>query len=167
MKRQKDFIIPFGGLSAGEHEFRFNIDNEFFESFEYFDSERGKLNVDVTLNREPSLLDFRFFISGNVDLVCDRCLNCFNQPVSGEFRLIVKFGKDFHEESDEVVVIPNTESNFDLRQYIFEYINFLIPVKRVHLNIEDCDQEMIGKLENISKPATDSRWDILKKLKTD
>jgi len=100
-----------------------------------------------------------------MDMVCDRCLGKLRQPVGGEFRLIVKFGKTYAEESDEVVILPVAQTSLDVKQYIYEYINLLLPVKRVHENPDDCDSEMIHQLENYSKHATDPRWDALKNIK--
>jgi uncharacterized metal-binding protein YceD (DUF177 family) len=74
-------------------------------------------------------------------------------------------GEDFAEESDEVIVIPHTESRLDVSQYIYEYINLLLPLQRAHSNIEDCDQEVINKLDAHSKQENDPRWEALKNIK--
>ena len=87
------------------------------------------------------------------------------QPVKGEFRLIVKFGDDYEEESDEVVVIPKTESRIDVSQYIYEYINLLLPIQRMHAEVEDCDPEIVKKINTHSKPEVDPRWEALKNIK--
>ena len=164
MKKEREFEIPFYGLSHGLHQFVYKIENKFFESFEYFENERGNLRVDLNILKEPSLLDMHFVISGEMDMICDRCLGKLTQPVKGEYRLIVKFGKDFSEESDEVIVLPVDQTTLDIKQYIFEYINLMLPVKRVHENPEDCDQEMLNRLQNYSKRKTDPRWDALKNI---
>ena len=165
MKKEKDFIVPFKGLSTGTHQYQFKIDNAFFESFEYFESEKGNLNIDVEIVKEPTLLDLHFQINGMVDLECDRCLGRYKNQIGGTFRLIIKFGENFVEESDEVIIIPQTESTIDLRQYIFEYINLLLPVKRVHQNEADCKQDMIEKLQDYTERKNDPRWDALKNIK--
>lgn len=165
MKKQKDFLIPFKGLSTGLHPYSFKIDKSFFESFEYFETETGNINVELALLKEPALLDLHFKLNGIVNLVCDRCLGNFSKTISGEFRLIVKFGDVYSEESAEVVVLPNTESSIDTKQFIFEYINLLLPIKRVHENTDDCDPSMLKKLQNNSEQSNDPRWDILKNIK--
>ena len=164
MKRQKDFIIPFKGLSAGTHRYLFEIDQSFFESFEYFESEKGNLDIEVELIKESSLLDFHFYIQGFVELVCDRCLEHFDEQIDGKFRLIVKFGETFAEESDEVIVVPLNENIIYLRQYIFEFINLSLPIKRVHHNKNDCNPDMIKKLQNHEEQKNDPRWDALKNI---
>lgn len=160
-----DYILPFKGLSAGTHSFDFEVEKQFFEKFDYFENESGKLTVHVDLLKEANLMDLHFFLKGIVEMQCDRCLGKFTKPVEGNFRLIVKFGDHFEEESEEVVLIPVTESRLDLSQYIFEFINLLLPIQKTHENIADCDPEMIKKLEKYSKIDSDSRWDKLKNIK--
>ena len=45
MKVLKDFIIPFVGLNEGIHDFTFNVDDKFFESFDYSEIKKGKVEV--------------------------------------------------------------------------------------------------------------------------
>jgi len=33
--KKREFCIPFSGLKQGKHEFTYEIENTFFESFEY------------------------------------------------------------------------------------------------------------------------------------
>ena len=162
-----DYIISFKGLSVGSHQFKFEIDSSFFESFEYFEIEKGKLTVNLEMIKESALLDLFFKIEGDVELKCDRCLSMYEQPVSGNFRLIVKFGEGFSEESEEIILLPVTESNIDVSQYIFEYINLLLPIKRSHPDETDCDPKMIEKLYKYSEHRTDLRWEGLKNIKLD
>ncbi len=161
----QDFNIPFKGLSSGDHRYTFEINDSFFESFEYFETEKGRLTVILDLLKEPGLMDLHFKIEGVLQLACDRCLKEYDHPLKGEFRLIIKPGEGFVEESDEVLVIPQTESRIDVSQYIFEYINLLLPIQHTHSDINDCDQKVIGKLEKHSKPQTDPRWEALKNIK--
>jgi len=165
VNEMEEFVIPFKGLSTGNHQFTFKIDDSFFESFEYFESERGRLTVEIDLIKETNLLDLHFKMDGKIQLACDRCLDLTEFPVKDEFRLIVKFGEDFVEESEEVIIIPVNENRLHLKQYLFECINLMLPIKRVHENLSDCNQQIVEKLENYSKPQTDPRWEALKDMK--
>ncbi len=126
-----DFNIPFKGLSTGSHSFDFKVGETFFESFEYFEGTSGKLDVHIDLLKESNLMHLDFHLQGEVSLQCDRCLDRFNYPIEGQFLLIIKFGETFEEESDEVIIFPLTESQIDLRQYFFEYINMLLPLQKI------------------------------------
>lgn len=165
VREMEDYIIPFKGLSTGPHRFEFKIEDSFFESFEYFESERGEISVDLELIKETSLLDLHFKMVGVVSLACDRCLETIGFPVKDEFRLIIKFGETYLEESEEVFVIPVNESRIDLSQHLFEYINLMLPMQRVHKDQSKCNQQIIEKLEDYSKPQTDPRWEALKNMK--
>ena len=159
-----EYEIPFKGLETGSHNFDFKIGNAFFESFEYFETELGDISVKLELIREPSLLDLHFSLEGVVNLACDRCLERIDYPVKGSFRLIAKFGESFYEESEDIIVIPSAESRFDIKQYLFEFVNLMLPIKRVHEDISQCNRNIISKLEEHSKPETDPRWDALKNI---
>lgn len=166
----KDFIIPFRGLKAGNHHFDYIIDNRFFESIEYAELSKGKVKVLIELTLQERMLIFDFSINGFVEVSCDRCLGLFNQDISGSAKLIVKFGEDWVEESDEVIVIPESEHQFDVSKYLYEYIILLLPMRCIHPNDEDgvstCDQEIVKRLgHHPVNSETDPRWDVLLKLK--
>jgi uncharacterized metal-binding protein YceD (DUF177 family) len=159
------YEIPFRGLGVGQHQFTFEIDAAFFKKFDFQDIKAGSATVLLEMTKESTLLDLYFKIDGSFEVTCDRCLGNFMQDVKGEFRLIVKFGDDFEEESDEVIVIPKTDSRLDVSQYIYEYINLLLPIQRMHENIEDCDPEIVKKINTHSKPEVDPRWETLKDIR--
>lgn len=167
----KLFVIPFGGLKPGNHQFSYEIDDLFFEQFEYSEIKRGAIKVSIDLEREEKMLVLHFSIEGTVEVNCDRCAVPFSFPVKGEETLIIKFGQDYHEEDDEIQIIPEGEKQLDVSPFIYEYIHLLIPSRKVHPEdengISECDPEVIKRIEereNSSGP--DPRWEVLKKLKT-
>ena len=171
MKRMLEYIIPLQGLSLGKHQYVFEIGDTFLQHFEQLEVSHGHVTVEVQLIRESSLIDFTFNLHGELELPCDRCLDLFTCPVEGQYRLIVKYGEGYEEISDEVVVIPAQESRLDLSQYFYEYINLMIPYQKMHPTDEEgnntCNQEMIDKLNTLTKKETDPRWDQLKNIDFD
>lgn len=162
----KEFTIPFVGLKEGMHDYSFEIKDSFFERFEYSEIETGKVHVAVSLERRERMLVFEFKIDGYVDVDCDRCLKAMEYPVKGQERLIVKFGQELREESEEIIVIPETDSHIDISSFIYEYIMLLLPYKRVHPDGDEiCSNEVVDKIENHSIQEEDPRWDALKGLK--
>ncbi len=169
MDYKKQFVISFGGLSIGNHLFEFDIDNRFFEELDYSETRKGNLKVMVNLEKQSRLLQFTFDISGWVETICDRCLDPMECPISGTNVLFVKFGRDFEEQSEDVIVIPEKQTQFDLMHYIYEFISLQIPYRHVHPEDETgnngCDPAILKKLEEMKPPAeSDSRWDVLKNL---
>ncbi len=171
VKRMIEYIIPIAGLGLGDHRYTFKIDKEFFSSFEYFDTDNGQFDLIVDLTKESNLMDFKFHFKGWVELKCDRCLEKFKLDVEDNFRLIVKYAEGYEEISDEIITVPSTESNIDLNQYIYEYINLMLPIKKVHPDDENgnftCDEDMIDRLNNYLEQKSDPRWDALKNLNLD
>jgi len=166
MKVLEEFVIPFVGLKEGVHDYSFKIGAEFFESFEYSEVEQGEVHVNVSMEKQERMLVFYFSIRGEVQLPCDRCLAALNLPIEGNERLIVKFGQEYEEESDEILIIPETDSRIDISNFIYEYIMLLLPYKRVHPEGEDlCDQEVVDKLNQHTQNESDPRWAALKELK--
>lgn len=170
MKTLDEFVISFKGLDVGNHVFNFELNQEFFDSFEYFENINGHANVGLTLTKESNMMLFNFKLAGKLQLQCDRCLDYFDFDIEGSNRLIVKYGDEFKEESEDVIVIPITESRIDLKQYIFEYLSVLIPYRKIHPLDKDgnslCDKEVIKMIEGNSEFRNDPRWDALKDLKS-
>ncbi len=157
-------------MKPGSHQFDFEIDDSFFENFEYSEIRNGVIHLHLLIEKEENLLVFHFDFKGHVRVPCDRCYEPFDLPVEGNERLILKFGHDYHEESEEVQVVPIGENHFDIGQFIYEYIHLSLPVRRVHpeneLGENTCDEGIINRLEDHSTPAgPDPRWEILLKLK--
>lgn len=169
----KDYLIPFVGLKQGLYQYEFEIGNKFFESFEHSPVKSGNVKVDLDLQKQDVLMILNFSLHGSVNVPCDRCLEDFAQPIEGENRIIVKFGNETYEESDEIVVLSRDEYEIDVSQYIYEFINLAIPLKKVHPDDENgkssCNPEILKKLEEYSatehqKQGTDPRWSALKNL---
>ncbi len=167
----KQFIIPFSGLKLGTHDFDFEIDNTFFEHFEYSEIKKGAVTVHLTLVREETMLVMHFTLRGKIIVPCDRCNEPIDIDINGEEDLIIKFGPGFIEESETIQVIPEGETHIDLSPFLYEYIHLALPVRRVHPEDEAgnslCDPEIIKRLEENPVPSgPDPRWEALNKLKT-
>ena len=169
MDSLNDFAIPFKGLSLGNHSFDFDVNDTFFEHFEYSEIKKGKVSVEVSLERQERMLVFWFIIQGSVEVTCDRCLDVFDHPINGREQLIVKFGHERMEESDDVLVIPHTDYQIDLATIIYEFINLLLPIRHVHPMNKDgeyaCDPDVTKFItETPAHEETDPRWDALRRL---
>ena len=95
----KDFIIPFNGLGIGNHEFTFKVNNKFFEEIEYSVIKKGEIHVFLNLEKQDNMLILNFKLHGLTTVECDRCLDEFELAIQNQFRLIIKFGEEYMEES--------------------------------------------------------------------
>jgi len=178
MKVNKEFLIPFAGLKQGKHQFEFDIDKTFFDDFGFDEYNDVNIKVNLILEKQSTMLELTFKHKGTVNVPCDLSNEDFDLPVKGKLNLIVKFGEEFNDDNDEILVLPHGEHQVDVSQYIYEMIVLSVPSKRVHPGIKDgtVAADMINKLNELSpkekqeeekKEDTDPRWDELKKLLTD
>ena len=173
----KKYNIQIGSLDLGIHNFKFEVDGAFFEKMENETITKCEIQVNITLNKQDSLMTLDFSINGTVNLPCDRCTENFDLIISGNNRLIVKMGNDFQEESEEVIIIPKNDPSLDISQYIYEFILLLIPMKVEHPldanGKSQCNEELIKLLEKYQpkeknegeEDNIDPRWERLKGLK--
>ncbi len=171
MSYLKDFIIPFEGLSIGNHEFGFEVNRSFFEEITYSEISNGLVNVNLDFEKQETMFILSFSIEGNVEVMCDRCTDNFNYSIKGEQQLLVQFGDEFVEEDSEMIVIPRGDNVINLAPFIYEYIFLMLPIQKIHPDDQSgnstCNSEMLKKLDELSytKIQDDPRWDALKKLK--
>ncbi len=174
MKTSNHIKIPWKDLSEGIHEFQFNIGNTFFADIEYSEYKEGELEISIELIRKTQIMSLNFLIEGSVNVICDRCLEPFDLDIYFESDLLVKVGTENEEIDDNIISIAENEEILDLTHYVYESIVLSIPFKKVHPDNENdestCDQKMLAKIKKptnskSAKKETDSRWDVLKKLK--
>ena len=171
MKAGNDYILPIAGLSIGYHDFEYTIDDKFFENFEFSEVKRScvKVNLNVEKHEREFILTFNF--SGDVYVPCDRCNDEYKQTIENEVVIYLKYGHAYEEESDDVIVIPSEEGEFDIASLIYEYIILSLPIHRVHENISECNQEVIkylqgdGTVQDDDTNEIDPRWKCLEELK--
>ena len=179
MKALKEYTIQFVGLKEGEHTFKYNIDKTFFDHFEYEDFNGVEVLVDLSFIKKTTLMQLNFEAIGTVNLNCDVTNEPYNEDIADKFELVVKFGEDYNDDNEEILVIPYGEYELNVAHYIYELIALAVPSKRVHPGVEDgtLKSEILDKLNELSISSdqketeetieTDPRWDSLKKLLTD
>ena len=178
MKPLKEFTIQFVGLKQGKHKFEYEIRKSFFDVFEYEEFNDANVKLDITLNKKTTLLELNFKVLGSVNINCDVTNEPYDQSIESIFDLVVKFGEEYNNEEEDILIIPHSEYEINIAQYVYELIVLSVPTKRVHPGIIDgtLDSEILKKLEelqpdlekdNNKNKDTDPRWDTLKKLLTD
>ena len=174
--RHKEFEIPFSGLKQGKHHFEYQIDRTFFDSFQFDEFNDSDIRVEAVLTKMSTMMELEMTAEGWVNLACDLTGEPFNQPISSELELVIKFGEAFNNEDDEILVLPFGEHQFNIAQYIYEMLVLAVPSKRIHPGVADgtLKSKALKKLAELqpkevkdSKKETDPRWDALKSLLTD
>ena len=183
------YKVDLKNMSTDVQIFEYKLDNVFFSNIGSDDIQKGKLIVNLIVKKIPMMFEFNFHIEGTVVIPCDRCLDDMDFTVTTDNRLIVKLGKEYAEESDEIIIIPEEEGEINLAWFIYEFIVLAIPIKHVHApgkcnkamtsklkkhspkdSGDDDDFDSVGADEDIiisdeeDKGSMDPRWDALKGL---
>ena len=182
MSKTKEYVIPFVGLKLGKHKFEYQINNAFFEIFDYNEFQNSDIRVNVVFDKKSNLLEIDFKHKGTINVPCDLTGEDFDLPVKGKLKLIVRFGETFNNDNEELLILPFGEFEIDIAQYIYEMIVLSIPQRRVHPGIKDgslktealeklkelaIEEQKKEKKEEKEQENTDPRWDKLKQLLTD
>lgn len=179
MKQLNEFLIPFLGLKLGKHQFEYQINNTFFDRFDYHEFENSDIKVNVVLEKKSTMLELAFKHKGTIHVPCDLTGEMFDFPVKSKIKLVVQFGEQFNNDNEELLILPHGEFQLDISQYIYEMIVLSIPLKKVHPGIKDgtlktpeldkLKEMTVKKQKKAEKEVenTDPRWDKLKKLLTD
>ena len=172
MKPKNDFNIEFSGLKLGHHNFDFDISETFFNDYNYCDFSHADINIDVALIKKTTIMEFNIVVRGNVRIKCDLTNEPYDQPIENNIDLVVKFGNEFNNEDDEILIIPHGEYKINLAQYIYELIILSVPAKRIHPGVIDgsLKSEILNILEDLkpkeNKKTVDPRWEKLKEIIT-
>ena len=172
MDKGNEYQIPVNGLALGNHSYHFDVKDDFFEGMDYSEIHQGKVSIDLDIEKTELMMTLNFALQGKVRVACDRCADEFDIPIENNEVYYVKFGSDVAEESDDVVVVPADQHDFDISSLIYEYIILSIPIHRVHPEGE-CNPEVLQMLSHEEEPVaeeeneTDPRWAALKNIKLD
>ena len=164
----KDLKVKFSGLKDGEHHFNMLVGKAFFTSCQSELLNDGEVKIDLTFMKFPTHFKLDFKLNGWILANCDRCATEYHQPIETDFSMVVKLGDDFEEVDPEMVIIPRSEFELDLSQWIFEYLVLSIPAKMIcEEQVEGlkCDEEVLARLEVVNKQKENPIWDALKGLK--
>jgi uncharacterized metal-binding protein YceD (DUF177 family) len=174
VKGLREFEIPFIGLKVGIHNFNYDIDDSFFKHFADSLIQQCKVSVRVEFEKKETFFVLKFFIDGQVNVDCDRCLYAFSKNIFGDFTMFIKFAEDptALSDEDEVMYIAREETIIDISQLVYEYINLCLPIQILGCaspgEEPQCNQEVLKRLtpeSSIKKEETDPRWAALKDIK--
>ena len=155
------YTIQFSGLSEGMHLFDFSVDKRFFAEFKESEIEEGSVQIQIELEKRSTYLRLNFLISGEVELICDRCLEKYMQQVKGHFPMLVKFSDTETDDNDEVIYLHTGDHEVRVANLIYEFIVLSIPIRHVHPEDNKgnslCDPEMLKKIDDFNLRGADSQ----------
>jgi uncharacterized metal-binding protein YceD (DUF177 family) len=174
MGSNREFEIPFEGLKAGKHVFKFEITDAFFEELEYSIIQKGHVKVDFVLDKKETMMVGNIKMLGQVEKECDRCTEPISVPVDIEHSVVFKFSEEPSEDED-LISLASNEFKINTAPILYEILTVELPSRTVHAENE-CNEEMLDLLEEYTGfteeddtaegdgEDNDPRWDALKNL---
>ena len=175
MKDLKKFDIAFVGLKEGSHLFEYSIDNTFFEAFNFDEFNSASIKVSLKFVKKSTLFELLFSANGTIEVPCDMTSELYHQEIETEMPLVIKFGPEYNDDNEEILILPHEAFQLNVAQLIYESIVLAIPNKRIHPKVLDgtMESEALRKLRELeikeekTVEITDPRWDKLKNLITE
>lgn len=178
------YNIQLKTMEIGKSEFEYHLDNEFFGMIGEEEIQKGDIKCKVTVSKTTKQSELNFELEGKVVVECDRCLEEMDQPIKTTGHLIVRFGKEFKDDGDDIVIIPEEQGFINISWFLYEFAALAIPIKHVHpyglcnknmskklsehlaVDADDVDNdfEIEDEYGSSNDGPTDPRWDALKKL---
>lgn len=175
-------------MQADSYKYEFLLDSLFFTHIDGPEVQKGKVNVELTVKKTSHAFELNFQTEGIVWVPCDRCLDEMEVPVASSDKLMVKFGHEYTEEGENLIVIPEEEGEINVAWFMYEFIALAIPMKHVHApgkcnktmssklskhlrtsEDDDAEEAFVGGAEDVvveeeSEEQIDPRWNDLKKI---
>jgi uncharacterized protein len=166
------FDIDIYKLSNKVYTYQYQLGDSFFKLFSNSLVEKGNLQADITLNKQPALITLNFRIKGTVQLECDRSLELFDYPLSIDKTIVYQYGEEEAEIAEDVYTITTGTQQINVAQLLYEFIGVAIPMKRLHPSLAEKDDPWVegeivfsseekGEGENTTEEI-DPRWQILR-----
>lgn len=184
------FKLPLKGMPVGVQTFEYHLGGAFFRDMESADVLHGDVDVNLSVKCTGDAYELNFKLTGSIYVACDRCLDEMELPVDTTYHLTVKYGDEYNDESDDVLVIPESDSYLNVAYMLYDTVALTIPLKHVH-PVGKCNKKMSSVLKkhavddeeggeatygeygddenenennNNDDDSTDPRWDALKQL---
>jgi len=188
-----EYKLPLKSMAPGTHQFEYKLGKTFFNNMENEDIHDADLRVALTVVYKADVYELDFAVEGTLTLICDRCLDDLEFPVDTTYHINVKYGDDYNDDSDTLLVIPESDNYLNVAYMIYDTVALTIPIKHVHplgkcnrqmsamlkkhratSGDEDAEMEneLIDEIDNIDAQSSaegnsDPRWDALRKLSAD
>jgi len=186
MGKFSEYKLPLKSLPVGSQEFDYQIGKQFFINMEDNEVRNADVKVHLVVEHKNDYYDMHFTMNGEIIVACDRCLDDLVLPVDTAYHIIVKYGDDYRDDSDEYMEIPYSDADINVSYMIHDTIALSIPIKHVHPagkcnramssllkkhrsaasddGYDEPGDDLMDEIDDIGSAGTDSRWDKLKDL---
>lgn len=155
MGKYAAYKVNLGNLAEGHYEKDLDIDTTFFRNMENESVIDADVKVHLDLEFRNGIYDCSFTLKGMMHIPCDRCLDPMEHPVDTTYHIAVKYGPEYDDSSDDVLVIPDTDMSLNVAYMLYDTLVLTIPMRHVH-PAGKCNKAMSEVLSRHSTEAEDT-----------
>jgi len=168
-------VVDLAGMTNGKYEFDFKLDKSILEKFANDIIEGCQLELNLILHKSDLNITVTVQLDGEIDLVCDRSLEVYQEPIHEVHKIVFKLGNHWEELSEEMFIIPADVAELVFDQIVYDILCTAVPMKKLHPKYRNNDEDIesnslvfqTSQTENLDKEeqiVIDPRWEALKKL---
>lgn len=155
MSKFGQYNIVLKDITDEIREYTFDLNDEYFTRIDSPEVKKGSVSARVKVQKKIDIYELDFSLEGVILIPCNRCLDDMEQPIRHDEKVRVKFGSNYSEEN-ETVVVPESEGSINVAWFLYEFIVLNIPLKHAHAPGE-CNKTMVSKLKrHISRQKDDT-----------
>lgn len=140
-KADNKYSIDIYNLASGKHEFELSLGKELIEMFGAELSDKLEAKAKISVKKSETTIEVQLFITGIIELICDRSLDSFDYLLSIEEIIFYKYGESYQELDDNLIVITHNQLSLDFSQHLYDFIMLSLPSKRIHPDLRDEEGE--------------------------
>ncbi len=139
------YKVELASRGDGHYEQDFEIGKQFFENMENHDILSSDIHVHMDMEKRQDRYECVFHCSGMLQIPCDRCLDPMDHEVDTDYRVTVKYGENYDDGADNLLVIPYSNSYLNVAYMLYDTILLTIPLRHVHAPGK-CNRAMLDAL---------------------
>ena len=115
----------------------------------------------LDLDNKHDSYDCTFTCKGLMQVPCDRCLDPIDIDVDTTYHITVKYGEDYNDETDDLLIIPQSDTYINVAYMLYDTLVLTIPLRHVH-PLGKCNRAMaaaLSKHRSIGVDDTDEDFD--------
>lgn len=132
MLKGNQYRLRLASLPQGVSEYDYSLGTEFFQAMENPDVLAADLKAHVRIEHKNDAYHLSITLVGEMQVPCDRCLDAMPHDVDASYEVVVKYGADYDDSIDGVLVLPESENFLDLAQLLYDTAVLTIPMRHVH-----------------------------------
>lgn len=146
--------MELASLPDGKFEQDFECATDFFKNMEITDVISSDVKVHLDLVKKNDAYDCNFHCKGMLQIPCDRCLDPLDHEVDTVYHVTVKYGDSYNDESDDLLVIPDSCRSLNVAYMLKDTILLTIPLRHVH-PLGKCNRAMAAALNKHNNSTVD------------